>query len=155
MTLSDRTQQVVLETSRPRLRQRVRVVDQTGGCGEIRGGFETAHAPEIIPIGMHRMGEVAFVAGGFRQQAETGRVFAGAVIVGHALRPQRDQIVGGLARMGQHFSQEAPVAAVAEHLADAPEELAVAVVFDQPVDAVAVHHAGHEAVLALERAHTM
>ena len=43
-----------------------------------------------------------------------------------------------------------PVAAAAKHLADAPEKLAVAVVLDEPVHTVTVHHTGHEAVVALE-----
>ena len=52
---------------------------------------------------------------------------------------------------GQSSRTSVAVAREPGVLHDAPDELAVAVVLDRPVDAVAVHAAGHAAVLQLER----
>ena len=96
------------------------------------------------------MSEVTFVTRGFGKQPETILLLAGLIGLRHSFCPQGDEVIRRFADGWHQRVEKLPVAALTEHLADSPNELAVAVMFHQPIDSIAIHHARNEAVVALE-----
>ena len=96
------------------------------------------------------MGQIAFVAGRFRQKSVEHGSIPAFVFRRHALLPQSDEEICGLGHLGHHLLEKRRFTTFADDFADSPKELSVTVMLHQPVNAIAVHHAGHKTVLALE-----
>src|SRR5262245_963430 len=105
---------------------------------EVRRVAESAHRPEIVPVGVHGMGEVALVARRFGQQAMRRATLRRAELRAESLVAQLLQV----ARRGEYgrpqLGYELEVAREAPVLGHDERELAVTVVLGQPVGAVAV-----------------
>ena len=142
--------QHVTEKFRRFLVPALRLALESHGQRQFRGGLESADAPEVVPVGMHRMRQVALVAGRLGQQAEESGLPDFPVFAGRPLRAEQQQILRGFADTRPHGFEKFLPATVADNFADTPEELAVAVVLHQRIHAVAVDHARDRAVRALE-----
>src|SRR2546425_9180972 len=92
------------------------------------------------------MSQIAFVADRLRQQPVAGPFLRRLELGGEALAAQRFDPLDGPRDGGPHLGQERAVPCEAEILHDGVDELALAVVFCEPVGAVAVDAAGDGAV---------
>ena len=68
----------------------------------------------------------------------------------HSFGTQADKIIRRTPDGSAHGFQKCHISIRPEHLADAPEELSMAVVLHQRIHSITVHHAGDESVIALE-----
>ncbi|MFO0982418.1 MAG: hypothetical protein U1E76_11900 [Planctomycetota bacterium] len=123
-----------------------RVAEQLGDPGRLA---ETRYGPEVVPVGMPRLGEIAFVADGFRKQATVGRLLRIIELGSEATMAKRVEENRRAANRWPELLDETVLGREPAALRDRKDELRVAVVLRQPVGALGVHAAGHVAILSL------
>ena len=128
-----------------------RIFIATNSRRKFRRRLQSTQGPEVVPIRMHRMRQVPFVARRFGQEPETRSQLAAAITLAHALPPQRDQMTGRTRHAIEIRSDKCRIAGRAKHFSHAPNELPMAVVLDQGIHAIAIDHTKHKAIVTLER----
>src|SRR6185436_15657340 len=127
----------------PRLRLVAEHSGQEGGVAD------RAHRPEIVPVGVHGMREVAFMAGRFRQEAVTRALLRRLVLGPKPCGAQCLEVAHGLRYGRPQLLHEPAIPGETEAFGDREDELTVAVVLDEPVRPVPIHDAGDGAIRCL------
>src|SRR6185369_11031845 len=102
------------------------------------------------PVRVYGMRKVPFVARGLGQQAVARAHVAGLILRRQSLAAQPLNAADGLVDDRPHLREERAVAGEAILLHHRIDELAMAVMLDEPVDAVAIDYARDESVFALK-----
>ncbi len=126
------------------------IVDAAQLGGDLHRVLVAAQRPEVVPVRMHRLGRIAFVADRHRHHPVERRV-ARPVLLGAFAEPQLVHVLVRGQHVRPHLFQERTVAAVAVVVGDAEDQLAVAVVLRHRIAAAVVHAARHHAVGELVR----
>ena len=127
------------------------VVVPAQGHGGRHRAVVPLQAPEVVPVRVHGLGGIAFVADGRRKQPVERPVRGSQRGVGTLGLPQRLQIAHRRVDVRPHRFQEPTVSGVAVHFRDQEDELAGTVVFRHGVGTTLVDAAGNLAVGELMR----
>ena len=130
----DRPEQGRGETLRQAAPARRDLVVLDHAC-ELHRIAQAAQRPEVVPVGMHRLCQVTFVADGNRQQP--------------VRLTQSFNAGNGFDDEGPGLLEEPGIRRKPVAVGDGGDQLTVAVVFHEPIGSVAVHAARDETVRAL------
>src|SRR5262249_1258467 len=117
------------------------------------GGVAVAlERPEVVPVRVDGLREIALVADRLRKEPVAGaELRVRLVLGGEALPTQALEVVDGLPHGGPEIDEEGAIALEAIALHDGVDELAVAVVLRKPIGPAPVDAARDVAVVSLMR----
>jgi len=113
--------------------------------------LEALEGEEVVPVGVHRLGGIAFMADRLGQQTVERSPRRRLVLGRHSLPPQRIQVGDRAYDPGPHSCEEDAIAGVAVVLHEQIEKLAATVVLRHWIGPAAVDAAGHLAARVLKR----